>query len=121
MNDERAVDRVPLAEAIDVLRDELTTAMQAGGPSPLRFAVDELELELEVAMSRTGEGHGGIKFWLVDFGAKTEYSEGVTHRIRLNLRPIDAEGRPINLGDVLLVEPSAVAADGTTASSAIPD
>lgn len=89
---------VPLADAIKVLREQLTTAMLAGKDSELRFAVMELTLDLEVAVTKTAGGQGGIKFWLVEFGAKAERSNAATHRITLTLNPIDAQGKPLKLG-----------------------
>jgi Trypsin-co-occurring domain 2 len=93
------MDEIPLADAIQVLREQLTTAMVAGEESRLRFAVKELTLDLEIAVTKTGEGHGGIKFWMVDFGAKKERSNAATHRITLTLNPVDDRGQPLKLGN----------------------
>jgi Trypsin-co-occurring domain 2 len=100
------VEEVPLADAIEELRRQLTRAMLAGAESPMRFTVSELKLELEVAVTKSGEGHGGIKFWLVDFGAKADFSNATTHRVTLQLNPVDTEGKPVKLGDSVEVKPA---------------
>lgn len=100
------MDNIPLADAIDVLRQQLTSAMLAGRDSPLRFEVGRLTLELEVAVTKTGEGRAGIMFWLVDFGAKAEYANAATHRVTMILNPVDQGGQPIKLGDADSVKPA---------------
>jgi hypothetical protein len=100
------VDNIPLADAIEVLRQQLTAAMLAGQDSPLRFEVSALTLDLEVAVTKTGEGHAGIKFWLVDFAAKGDYSNAATHRVTMSLNPVDQAGRPVKLGDSSAVKPA---------------
>jgi len=99
------VTDVPLADAIEALRQQLTAAMLAGEKSPLRFTVEELTLELEVAVSYGGGGHAGIKFWLVDFGGKGEHSNAATHRIAMKLKPMDEHQQHINLGDTSALKP----------------
>lgn len=99
------MQRIPLVDAIEVLREQLIEVVNAAGSSPVRFGVRELELSMEVAVTRTGEGHAGITFWLVDFGAKGEVSDAVTHRVTLRLDPIDAAGRAIKLSNTAAGEP----------------
>lgn len=101
-----AVEDIPLADAIEVLRQQLTSAMLAGKDSPLRFEVGGLTLDLEVAVTRSGEGRAGIMFWLVDFGAKGQYANAATHRVTMTLNPVDQGGQPIKLGDTGFVKPA---------------
>lgn len=100
------VSDVPLAEAIEALRAQLSAAITAGADSELRFEVSELTLDLEVAMTTAGQGRAGIRFWLVDFGAKAEHTNAATHRVTLKLRPVDAVGRAIKLSDAGRAKPA---------------
>jgi len=79
---------VGLAEAIRSLRAELTQAMQEGEGQGLRFKVDPVELEFELAVTSTKGGGGGIKFWLVTAEAKLDKATATTHRIKLSLAPL---------------------------------
>jgi hypothetical protein len=79
---------VGLAEAIRSLRAELTQAMQEGEGQGLRFKVDPVELEFELAVTSTKGGGGGIKFWVVTAEAKLDKATTATHRIKLSLKPL---------------------------------
>jgi hypothetical protein len=85
---------VGLADAIRSLRAELTQAMQEGEGQGLRFKVDPVELEFELAVTSTKGGGGGIKFWVVTAEAKLDKATATTHRIKLSLAPLmkTAEG-----------------------------
>jgi hypothetical protein len=79
---------VGLAEAIRSLRAELTQAMEEGEGQGLRFKVDPVELEFELAVTSTKGGGGGIKFWVVTAEAKLDKATATTHRIKLSLAPL---------------------------------
>jgi len=85
---------VPLASAIEVLRNELVEAVRAGRDQEIQFALGPIELELQVAVERKVDGQAGIKFWLVSVGGGAGRSSGTTHTLRLTLTPARrAEGR----------------------------
>lgn len=79
---------VGLAEAIRSLRVELTQAMQEGEGQGLRFKVDPIELEFELAVTSTKGVGGGIKFWVVTAEGKLDKATATTHRIKLGLQPL---------------------------------
>jgi hypothetical protein len=79
---------VGLAEAIRSLRAELTQAMQEGEGQGLRFKVDPVELEFELAVTSTKGVGGGIKFWVVTAEGKLDKATATTHRIKLSLKPL---------------------------------
>jgi Trypsin-co-occurring domain 2 len=85
---------VGLADTIRSLRAELSRAMQEGEGQELRFKVDPVELEFELAVTSTKGGGGGIKFWVVTAEAKLDKATATTHRIKLSLKPLvtTAEG-----------------------------
>ena len=75
-----------LADAIEGLRAELTSAIEkgAGQRSRLRFAVTE-PVVLEVLAVTTSEGHGKVGWKVVEVGGS--YTAANTHRITLTLHP----------------------------------
>jgi hypothetical protein len=84
---------VPLAGAIRQLRAELTEAMRQGQGEELRFALGDIELELQLQVSQEAKGDAGIRFWLVSLGGSASASRGSTHSLRLTLTPETAEGK----------------------------
>jgi hypothetical protein len=83
---------IPLAKAIQDLRAELLDALREGRGKELRFKLKPIELELSVGMTWTGEAHGGVKFWIVDLGAKGEGEQARMHKLKLVLEPNDPDG-----------------------------
>jgi Trypsin-co-occurring domain 2 len=51
-----------LAEAIGVVRGELEAAIMAGAASQVAFEAGPVELEFEVAFTKTGKGEAGVKW-----------------------------------------------------------
>lgn len=81
---------VGLADAIEALRAELTRAMGAGAGKPMRFALDPIELTLQVAI--TNEGNGKIGWKVIEFGGKREAVTTQTLVLRLTPKWRDADG-----------------------------
>lgn len=102
---------VPLSRVIADLRTELARAMAAGKGQALRFRLKPVELELELGVTRSAGGQGGVKFWVFELGGKAERAEVGKHKIKLVLEPIDALGA----GEVVVAQPgdtrAAAAAD----------
>lgn len=92
---------VPLADYIRVLRHQLETAQQEGAGHGVKFGVEAVELEFEVAMTRETSGRGGLKLWVVDAGADGRRGDGRTQRVRMTLAPTDDTGRPLSVTDRL--------------------
>lgn len=103
---------VPLAEAIANLRSELQSAMADGQEEQLKFELDSVVLELDVAIS-TGAGTG-VKagFWsVVTAEASADHRRGATHRLTLTLTPHlsgTTDGQRVRVGDEMSVRPPAV-------------
>ena len=75
---------IGLTEMIyQVKRELLSTEARAEDPVPL-FAVDEIEIEASVAVSRGGEG--GINIQVLSLGITG--SETATQTVRVTLKPI---------------------------------
>ncbi len=79
---------LPLARVIEGLRRELLKAVLLGANQPLRFRLKPVEVELQVVVTNTGEGEAGIRFWVVNLGAKASTANQVTHSLKLTLDPV---------------------------------
>ena len=78
-----------LHEVIHQLRSEIVTAVdRADDDDPdLRFRLEKVQLELEVAVTRAAEGETKAKFWVLEFGAKGAVEKSRTQKVVLELTP----------------------------------
>ena len=89
MSDEPSI---PLAKAIGDLRAELLTALREGVGQELQFRLKPIELELKLAVTKEAGGNSGVKFWVVELGAKGSYANATTHTLKLTLEPVGKDG-----------------------------
>ena len=85
---------IPLGEVIDQLRREMLVAIEAGSDEGLRFEVQDVEVEMQVVVSKGGSGElsgeGGVKLWvLAKAGGKVagKYESSQIQKVKLSLRP----------------------------------
>ena len=90
---------IPLAKAIQDLRQELLTAVEEGRGKDLRFKLKPIELELNISMTYKAEANAGVKFWIVDIGGKTAGEHAIGHKLKLVLQPIDSSGGEYQVRD----------------------
>jgi hypothetical protein len=90
---------VPLAAAIAALRSELMDAWTDAQDKSLRFKVAPVELTLTVAVTWTGTGTAGIKWWLLEAGGEVSREMTTTHTIKLTLDPVtlDTQGKVVSV------------------------
>ena len=50
-----------------------------------------MELEFEVAVTRTGGGQAGVQLWVLTLGGKGELGHATTQRIKVTLQPVNPE------------------------------
>jgi hypothetical protein len=93
-------DAVELSDVIGQLRNELSRAMWAGENSDLRFEAETVELELTVAVERSRDPGGKVRFWVVEAGTTARRQNVTTQRIKLLLRPrtVAEPDRPARIG-----------------------
>ena len=93
------VGAVPLAAAIAALRAELTAAWTDAQNEALRFRVAPVELTVQAAVTWSGKGTGGIKWWLLELGGEASREKAVTQTIKLTLDPVtlDANGNVVSV------------------------
>ena len=80
-----------LADTIAAVRRELSLAQAAGQGQPVQFRTGPVELEFEVAVTRTGGGQAGVQLWVLTLGAKGELGHATTQRIKVTLQPVNPE------------------------------
>lgn len=90
---------IGLAEALKALRGELAEAALDAAGQPVRLLVEQIDLSLEVTVSRANEGGGGVKFWVLAADAKVSRGTAVTHTVSLQLKAETADGSRVLTGD----------------------
>ena len=90
-----------LADTIAAVRRELSSAQTAGQGQPVQFRTGPVELEFDVAVTRTRGGEGGVQIWVLTLGGKLERERANTQRIKLTLQPVDRfTGQDAQIGDI---------------------
>jgi len=92
---------LPLARVVEDLRRELLEAIRLGEGQALRFKLKPFEVEFQVAVTREAGAEGGVRFWVVNLGAKGSITNEVTHTLKLTLEPVygDAAGEVLVGGE----------------------
>ena len=80
-----------LADTIAAVRRELGAAQAAGVGQPVQFRTGPVELEFDVAVTRTRGGQGGVQIWVLTLGGKLEQKHATTQRIKVTLQPVNPE------------------------------
>jgi hypothetical protein len=89
-----------LADTIAAVRRELGSAQAAGQGQPVQFRTGPVELEFEVAVTRTRAGEGGVQIWVLTLGGKLERGKATTQRIKVTLHPVDPDtGQDARIAD----------------------
>ena len=82
-----ADDDVELSDVIRQVRGDLEHAMWAGEEKDLRFRLGDVELQLEVAVTRSTRPGAKVRLMVVDAEAKLERSTVTRHHIKVTLHP----------------------------------
>jgi hypothetical protein len=80
-----------LADTVAAVRRELSSAQTAGQGQPIQFRTGPVELEFDVAVTRTRGGEGGVQIWVLTLGGKLEREHATTQRIKVTLQPVNPE------------------------------
>lgn len=91
---------VGLFEAVSAVRDELDRIRREGAEKDIRFGVDAVEIEFEVAVTRKGGADGKVKVWVIEAGANASTEKAAKHRVSVTLAPSTKDGR-LEIGDRL--------------------
>lgn len=91
--------KIQLSELLVELRRELEESQQQAAQERLKFKLEDIELELCVGATKTGEVKGGVKFWVYDAEAKGTISGESMQTIRLKLTPVSEGGGDTFISD----------------------
>jgi hypothetical protein len=84
---------IPLPKMLAQLRSDLLEARAEGeGTEDLRFLVDDIEIELQMATTQDEESGMGIKFWVLNAEAKGKSAAAATQKLKLRLKAQGREG-----------------------------
>ena len=93
------LNKIELAEMLAELRAQLLSAQGEGAGQDLKFEVSDVELEVQLETTKKADGKGGVKFWVYNAEAGVSGSEGMTHRLKLKLKPTGPTGEaPVRIG-----------------------
>ncbi len=89
--------KIKLAAFVQQLREELMAAMEAGEGESLRFDLEDVKIEAQVAVTREAEGKGGVKLWVLDAGLAGKLHSSRLQKVTLSLKPKTASGGSVRL------------------------
>jgi hypothetical protein len=78
---------VPVADAIEMLRDELETALAEGAGRAVQFGVSDVTLTVSVVAGKSKDAVGKIRWWVVEAGGSGTWSNQATQTLVLTLHP----------------------------------
>lgn len=81
-----------LADVIRALRTELATSMIAAAGQELQFNARNIQVDLQLGVTKSADAKGGIHFWVIDLSGGGSYETQAIHKISLELEPILASG-----------------------------
>ncbi len=92
-----ADDGMELSTVLARLRDELAKAQIQGSNAGIHFQIDDITVELNVAVSSEGGGKLGVKFWVVDASADGKIHKDLIQKISLKMKLVDRGGNPVTV------------------------
>src|SRR5690242_2941794 len=76
---------VELADAVQAVREGLTSAAARGAGQDLAFEVGEIAMEFTVEIRKDLKGSGGVKAWVVSADAEASRGSTRTHKVAFTL------------------------------------
>ncbi|MFQ5544332.1 MAG: trypco2 family protein [Nitrospiria bacterium] len=92
------MEGVELSKMLASLRKELGAAQQEGDGKDIKFAIDDIELELQLTVAEEGGGKAGVKFWVVNAETGAKVTSQSIQKIKLNLKP-ETKGETTKVND----------------------
>ncbi|MCP5197412.1 MAG: hypothetical protein H6974_11610 [Gammaproteobacteria bacterium] len=92
---------IELSEMLGQLRRELATAQSEGAGSDLKFQIEDIEIELQVATTSKVAGKTGIKILVCwDAEASAGIDKAKTQKLKLKLKPVvGPDKKPLDVSD----------------------
>ncbi|MET9376274.1 trypco2 family protein [Streptomyces sp. NPDC002992] len=90
---------IELADLLASLRSEIGRAQLDAAGQDVRFRINSIDLELQVAVEKSAEAKAGVRFWVVSLGGGGSTKAARTHTIKLSLGAETGAGDPVLTGD----------------------
>lgn len=90
---------IELADLLASLRSEIGRARLNAAGQDVRFRINNIELELQVAVEKSAEADAGVRFMVVSFGGKGTAKSAQTHVVKLSLTAETDTGGQVLTGD----------------------
>ncbi|RDH84311.1 MAG: hypothetical protein DIZ78_12245 [endosymbiont of Escarpia spicata] len=87
MAEQKDNNNLELAQLIKSLRNELSLAQEEGKGEGIRFTVEDVELDLEIAVEEVVDGGIAAKFYVLTSHYKAKKKDAVRQKIKLKLKP----------------------------------
>ena len=84
-------DRIPLADFVSALRSEIKSAQASADPD-LPIDLESVTVQFTVLTRKEGEGHAGVRFWVVDAGVSGKLASESTQTVTMQLMPLGPGG-----------------------------
>ena len=88
---------VDLGDVLIDLRHQLMRVQEEGEEQALRLAIDQVELELEVAVTAEARGEAKTRFWVIDAKVDGGLERVATQKIKLSFSLLDEDGIPVKM------------------------
>ncbi|KEF03415.1 hypothetical protein DF17_28670 [Streptomyces rimosus] len=100
MGTQDPLENVELTAAVQGLRDQLMAAVDASDGRPIRFEVEEINLEFAVELRRDAQIKAGFKAWVVSGDSQAGAARTAAHKVSVKLRPKKSrDGGPVEIGN----------------------
>ncbi|MGA5559503.1 trypco2 family protein [Streptomyces lavendulocolor] len=91
---------IELADAVQVIRDQLVLASARAHGQDVRFEVGDIHMEFMVELRTEAKAGGKIRAWVVDAGVDGTRTHARIHQVSFTLTPKDARtGRSVEVGN----------------------
>lgn len=102
-------DRWPgleLAAVVDEIRTQLTSSVERSNGQRIQFLVEDIDVELNVAVTQSDSVGGGVKLWVLNADGTRSDSANTSHRVRVTLKAQDTtRGESLQISDGSEVRP----------------
>ena len=91
--------KLELAEMIQQLRAELSTAAKEGDDKDIRFTVEDIELELDITTEQQAKANVAAKFYVLTSKVEASKTDKATQKLKIKLKPTTRDGKPLQVSD----------------------
>jgi hypothetical protein len=92
------MDRLELSSVLNRLREEIAEASKASIKSDLRFEIQDVELEIQIVVTKEQNAGGKTSFWVLEANAGSKYANAVTQKVKLKLKASN-DSLPVPVAD----------------------